>query len=221
MLHHPYRETGHGIYLHSRDGEQKRTCIPLHTISWMLDAFRSEKVASNEGWCEGWCRPGFFFTVTVEMQNLETGDFERGNRNYPYVSFFQGLAQTKLQFSSKESEFFPLSKRHLSLKKHLSNINFQTEIADFGSTYHTTTTFACSNWLLSVMATTLQKFENAERYLSLFNELKGDDACNVSLAHFKAMSLQQPCNPTAWIDQWHDRYHTMIKTLGTDIDNVL
>jgi len=68
-----------------------------------------------------------FFTVTVEMQNLETGDFERGNRNYPYVSFFQGLAQTKLQFSGKESEFFPLSKRHLSLKKHLSNINFQTE----------------------------------------------------------------------------------------------
>ena len=66
------------------------------------------------------------------MQKLETGNLERGNRNwnYPYVSFFQGLAQTKLQFSGKESEFFPLSKRHLSLKKHL--INFQAEIADFG-----------------------------------------------------------------------------------------
>ena len=72
------------------------------------------------------------------------------------------------------------------------------------------------------MATTEQKFQNAEMYLSLYNDLLNDDACNVSLDHFKSMSLQQSdCNPTVWIDRFHDQYHEMIKTLGTDIDNVL
>ena len=69
----------------------------------------------------------FFFIVAVEMQNLETGDFQRRNRSYPYVTSFQGLAQIKLQFPGKESEFFPHFKRHLGLKKHICNINSQTE----------------------------------------------------------------------------------------------
>lgn len=66
------------------------------------------------------------------------------------------------------------------------------------------------------MATTLEKFQNADKYLSLFNELRRDEACLVSLAHLKAMSMQQQ-NPNAWIDQWHDQYHDMVKTLGTDM----
>ena len=102
----------------------------MYTITYnQLDAGCVQVGKSCQQWRMMWrmMQARFFFTVTVEMQNLETGDFERGNRNYPYVSFFQGLAQTKLQFPGQQSEFFPLSKRHLSLKKHLSNINFQTE----------------------------------------------------------------------------------------------
>ena len=72
------------------------------------------------------------------------------------------------------------------------------------------------------MATTEQKFQNAEMYMSLYNHLFKDDECNVSLKHFKAMSLQQgDFNPTVWIERWHNRYHDMIKTPGTDIHNVL
>ena len=88
---------------------------------------RSGRKKLLQGWREGWCRRVFFFIVAVEMQNLETGDFQRRNRSYPDVTSFQGLAQIKLQFPGKESEFFPHFKRHLGLKKHICNINSQTE----------------------------------------------------------------------------------------------
>ena len=70
------------------------------------------------------------------------------------------------------------------------------------------------------MATTYQKFENADKYLSLFNELKMNEASMTSLTHFKAASMAQQ-SPNRWIEKWHERYHEMIKTLGADIDNVL
>ena len=166
------------------------------------------------------------------MQNLETVRLWKGKQKLRF-SFFQGLAQTKLQFSGKESEFFPLSKRHLSLKKHLSNINFPNRNCRFvlNLSYHNNiclqqlAPFSHGDNIAKVRERweALVAFQWAEgrwRMQRFFGTLQGHEHATTMQSH----RMDRPvARSIPWHDQdtWHWHWQCLVGSSNHDDGGVL